>query len=187
MWHLRCGVYPHGRGGALSIRKQNSLIHGLSPRAWGSPSEVARIVTSLGVYPHGRGGARRGPSWSGRLSGLSPRAWGSHSMDMWCPCSRRSIPTGVGEPCNNPDIPYISTVYPHGRGGATPKQRDLLRKKGLSPRAWGSPRLAAGTNRQVRSIPTGVGEPYSTPRRPGMIRVYPHGRGGAQTRAHRQE
>ena len=92
---------------------------------------------SQAVHPHGRGEHRTPDSY------------------MWP--NVRFIPTGVGNTCGiKSDFSDLS-VHPHGRGEHVAK---MVRKKwlsGSSPRAWGTPALAAPRAHCTRFIPTGVG------------------------------
>ena len=173
-------VYPHGRGAAWPACQGRDTGLGLSPRAWGSPKQpiwalmsTRSIPTGVGqprhadsasgnrkVYPHGRGAASILVCPQVQADGLSPRAWGSLQHVVPPAGVIGSIPTGVGQPQPTPSQSIRATVYPHGRGAAGTKPLSMLTLTGLSPRAWGSPPFTLDTLGSMRSIPTGVGQPY---------------------------
>ena len=129
-------VHPHGRGEHAMHRVAHGLLHGSSPRAWGthSPMRWRRdddrfIPTGVGntrsgsqarrqdpVHPHGRGEHIDMPVPRPSAYGSSPRAWGTLRVECSASQQPRFIPTGVGNTGSpsprNPKTP----VHPHGRG-----------------------------------------------------------------------
>ena len=51
------------------------------------------------------------------------------------------------------------------------------RPQGLSPRVWGNPLNPQDSNSSARSIPTGMGKPFTVYSASGHSEVYPHGYG----------
>ena len=84
------------------------------------------------------------------------------------------LPIGMGEPFGLDRRSPVATVHPHGRGGAA--HVAVEKEEGRGP---GSLPARAVCRTLPGSIPTGVGEPPRSSRRPCSWRVHPHGRGGA--------
>ena len=151
-------VYPHVCGAAVKAKNISTKIRGLSPRVWGSQSPVTSwtvryrsIPTCVGqplsqsdnipetvVYPHVCGAASPISCLSGHLRGLSPRVWGSHSLSLSSTPKNRSIPTCVGQPSPAAHAAWIYRVYPHVCGAAFWPAILRYKRRGLSPRVWGS-------------------------------------------------
>ena len=134
-------VYPHVCGAAACKAAIPLSADGLSPRVWGSQS--------LGKH------------WQ-KLIGLSPRVWGSRWPAPYWQAGLGSIPTCVGQPPVLCDSLAAAEVYPHVCGAAYYLSYLSPFDIGLSPRVWGSPTAPPSTNDNTRSIPTCVGQPWST-------------------------
>ena len=196
---LNSRVYPRGCGGANLFSTGSKLAGGLSPRVRGSLRQAAHPIEVRGsipagageparanecfgrawVYPRGCGGAHR--RCCARLSpwGLSPRVRGSRRPCRSSWCRRGSIPAGAGEPATKSPPRASSRVYPRGCGGAQRSAEGVRRDVGLSPRVRGSPDCGGRQQVGQGSIPAGAGEPLGKQPKPGTIRVYPRGCGGA--------
>ena len=153
-------VHPHGRGEHVQDPGKQTLLHGSSPRAWGTltdPFAHARqlrfIPTGVGntaplfsspsvipVHPHGRGEHiwHRHPSRSN--TGSSPRAWGTLAIRYSNAVYGRFIPTGVGNTQPQCALCSIASVHPHGRGEHARQDNPFHSYDGSSPRAWGTRR-----------------------------------------------
>ena len=164
-------------------RVAHGLLHGSSPRAWGTPwrrpgpaGNARFIPTGVGntrsgsqarrqdpVHPHGRGEHIDMPVPRPSAYGSSPRAWGTLRVECSASQQPRFIPTGVGNTGSpsprNPKTP----VHPHGRG----------------EHAVGKAEAAAAH----RFIPTGVGNTRAGCACPRPPAVHPHGRGEHAGRA----
>jgi len=173
----RWAVHPHGRGEHRSSSSGSTLWSGSSPRAWGTPgipttSTAPRrfIPTGVGntdsdgsapqyaaVHPHGRGEHVNWRAGDPDESGSSPRAWGTRRTPRLWAMQSRFIPTGVGNTWMMPmSFPY-NPVHPHGRGEHCFGRTARGRRTGSSPRAWGTQCQPPQEGRQLRFIPTGVG------------------------------
>ncbi len=151
-------VHPHGRGELRGIAAPGALVHGSSPRAWGtrplsgSGRHGSRFIPTgvgnsnkqilrkyaMAVHPHGRGELNIRRHSHGSAIGSSPRAWGTPQRLQYGFWSYRFIPTGVGNSRRNPAILPNRSVHPHGRGELS-RVRAVARKScGSSPRAWGT-------------------------------------------------
>ena len=195
--HTGFSVHPHGRGEYWPFCPHTMTACGPSPRAWGIlvgrayfGTRNRSIPTGVGntrlraccarattVHPHGRG-EYEAADWTERcFDGPSPRAWGILLMIQNPLLKFRSIPTGVGNTaCGIEGIP-VRPVHPHGRGEYEYQNCPRAIAPGPSPRAWGI--LADVRNRRdcMRSIPTGVGNTFSSLPMFTLIAVHPHGRG----------
>jgi len=87
------------------------------------------------------------------------------------------IPTGVGNSSNKLIHRKLPLVHPHGCGELYFERDDPDLADGSSPRVWGTLDVAEHFNRDVRFIPTGVGNSFSFYRGPIQGAVHPHGCG----------
>ena len=151
---------------------------GSSPRVWGTPVYLVYqlqyqrfIPTGVGntvlpacrrfcrpVHPHGCGDHLVLPVRRLVRLGSSPRVWGTPGRKADYEGQRRFIPTGVG---NTPTFNLFFTilaVHPHGCGEHEFVNNDSVRKRGSSPRVWGTRghRRSDGDPRPVH--PHGCGE-----------------------------
>ena len=80
-------------------------------------------------------------------------------------------------------------VYPHVCGAASHGAVSRSKRRGLSPRVWGSPAGLAHRTMSKGSIPTCVGQPSAYVPTAGDLEVYPHvcGAAPAQRRKRREE
>ena len=158
----RSAVYPHARGELPARSAYRSRERGLSPRPWGTllgmfatanpfrfiPTPVGNSPHSLlrpchtPVYPHARGELTGLSAQSGTAHGLSPRPWGTRSAKPRPDQLLRFIPTPVGNSISDLLRSCRYTVYPHARGELSGAVAANSGGNGLSPRPWGTPRLA---------------------------------------------
>ena len=89
----------------------------------------------------------------------------------------RFIPTGVGNTFRKSGKSRQKTVHPHGRGEYVRPFPGFRAGDGSSPRAWGIPIAAVHEQRQIRFIPTGVGNTSFSISFLAAFTVHPHGRG----------
>ena len=109
-------VHPHGCGERYGELGQVKKVLGSSPRLWGTRAHtfgqpfVGRFIpTAVGnalaaklscrrssVHPHGCGERHRNAVNVGIGNGSSPRLWGTLPARGTRPCTRRFIPTAVG-------------------------------------------------------------------------------------------
>ena len=194
-----CAVYPHVCGAALAAVVAKLGQGGLSPRVWGSHTYKSGFVTkprsiptcvgqppadsvrrdSHRVYPHVCGAAAVGSLFHIKKRGLSPRVWGSHEIPVSSSIRGRSIPTCVGQPCDQTETGHPLAVYPHVCGAAANCHCYEQVSKGLSPRVWGSQIRVLFFTQPLRSIPTCVGQPSARSKKSGKKTVYPHVCGAA--------
>ena len=190
-------VHPHGCGERTGCLPGGRRGSGSSPRVWGTPLVVRQallnprfIPTGVGnacrnrarstkftVHPHGCGERFSGDATMCRISGSSPRVWGTlQRYDSSCIVCR-FIPTGVGNatPTQRPDQPR--SVHPHGCGERNRPSSFLLDTYGSSPRVWGTRVIFDFINRELRFIPTGVGNAFGFGFTLYLVPVHPHGCG----------
>ena len=174
-----------------------SSPYGPSPRAWGIRSDphildqfLRSIPTCVGntsssthvqptrtVHPHVRGEYATDPAEQQRDAGPSPRAWGIRCLPHRVFPPPRSIPTCVGNTAQAAWSSRLPAVHPHVRGEYLVEHGYDGFIGGPSPRAWGIRHQLALHERELRSIPTCVG---NTPLRPPCSipnPVHPHVRG----------
>ena len=187
------GVYPRVCGGASSVVRGVTASTGLSPRVRGSPDADHAGDVGQGSIPACAGEPRTRPAYwrssrvyprvcGGALAlaggqpadqGLSPRVRGSPGIGGFARQWTGSIPACAGEPraATRPCCPW--RVYPRVCGGAGAIHFAEIDVTGLSPRVRGSPGLPERVVVEVRSIPACAGEPWSSPRKMQVPRVYP--------------
>jgi len=129
------------------------------------------------VHPHARGEHPEAMQKTLSESGSSPRAWGTRVRRSAARLTRWFIPTRVGNTSRQRDPVRIFSVHPHARG----EHRTLMCRRctqcGSSPRAWGTQLQNGQQFRDLRFIPTRVG---NTKRRVLSLfscAVHPHARG----------
>ena len=113
---ISASVHPHARGEHGRVREPDVLLHGSSPRPWGTPQAhplaagLARFIpTPVGntvpsrkstvgatVHPHARGEHSGSPARRWPARGSSPRPWGTRSQHRQQVGRGRFIPTPVG-------------------------------------------------------------------------------------------
>ena len=194
-------VYPHVCGAASTSARRPWAGRGLSPRVWGSqkmklyhgttqrsiptcvgqPDGIAIKKCEVGVYPHVCGAATVSRLAHPLRSGLSPRVWGSLILEQVLFAATGSIPTCVGQPLGWLNTMRMPQVYPHVCGAARCKEKILWKRKGLSPRVWGSQPDYQGHGQRNRSIPTCVGQPPEQRDALCTHPVYPHVCGAASS------
>ena len=170
-------VHPHSRG-EQEERSPNLLSEsGSSPLAWGTAIVVIRvppflrfIPTRVGnryryrihnewnpVHPHSRGEQQVARLHHAAAAGSSPLAWGTGRAVGDAGGRVRFIPTRVGNRRGRRSSRPSPTVHPHSRGEQTLAPTRSLMGSGSSPLAWGTVSHALPPLRQVRFIPTRVG------------------------------
>src|SRR3989344_5293813 len=149
-------VHPHARGEHVSQNAHKQGGHGSSPRAWGTPYRANDMHTALRFIPTRVGNTQ---SWPDRspANTVHPHARGEH---MWFLT----------------EFHYIG-VHPHARGEHHAIFRQLVRRFGSSPRAWGTQTQITNHRSYRRFIPTRVGNTLSSPVVVSLISVHPHARG----------
>ena len=120
-WSRHCGsaprpVHPHARGEQIHLDEENAILHGSSPRTWGTvsarhrdghrmrfiPTHVGNRVAqanpcaSSSVHPHARGEQLYAHCVIHISRGSSPRTWGTARSPCQDGCTTRFIPTHVG-------------------------------------------------------------------------------------------
>ena len=194
---VAAAVHPHARGEHTQARPAPSAVDGSSPRPWGTRSlladdlgiprfiptpvgnttQTASLVYRHTVHPHARG-EHEAKGYTVRcMDGSSPRPWGTptrtnQGSDRW-----RFIPTPVGNTFSVHAAISVATVHPHARGEHRDVERPAAGRHGSSPRPWGTLQRCLAEFRELRFIPTPVG---NTPvRAPPYASgpVHPHARG----------
>ena len=109
------------------------------------------------VHPHACGELLLAMRSQGCGSGSSPRLWGTPLRKGQSSFFARFIPTPVGNSIEPDGSCNGLTVHPHACGEL--RQYPELRwlNSGSSPRLWGTPHIAYGISKQIRFIPTPVG------------------------------
>ena len=167
----------HARGEHLISSVRDRHHAGSSPRPWGTPirNRTASIKhrfipTPVGntghkqvrprdtpVHPHARGEHRSTAARSHLTVGSSPRPWGTPHRRVPRRARRRFIPTPVGNTSRRACGSSTTPVHPHARGEHATRCASSVTASGSSPRPWGTLQAARAVNRELRFIPTPVG------------------------------
>ncbi len=111
------------------------------------------------------------------FDGSSPRAWGTLPPAGIEAIHARFIPTRVGNTISGILQQRRKQVHPHARGEHNDRFVAMMGTCGSSPRAWGTRLNLPIYRRQIRFIPTRVGNTSSTLRQSRLSPVHPHARG----------
>ena len=150
-------VHPHGCGERTLITLNRVSPAGSSPRVWGT------VFHGVSEKCHGRfiptGVGNGSPCVPAPISlPVHPHGCGERAIFYRPKLYRlRFIPTGVGngfEKCLNS---IMRSVHPHGCGERICFKTPAFSIFGSSPRVWGTDSHHVQGSRQVRFIPTGVG------------------------------
>ena len=187
-------VHPHACGEHLHQHLQNLLLHGSSPRMWGTRSGAVTtnsgtrfIPTHVGnthsifasrhiitVHPHACGEHFLIVFCSLILYGSSPRMWGTR-FPLWIlHFCHRFIPTHVGN-TKSPIVKVIEIpVHPHACGEHVWFVCGVEFYSGSSPRMWGTPHNQHREWQTNRFIPTHVGNTGIPVTKETAAAVHPH-------------
>ena len=189
--------HPHGRGENYWHIERFRTSIGPSPRAWGKLTSPETSFVSSRTIPTGVGKTMRDTPKPGGISdhphgrgensliirlrpvkpGPSPRAWGKRFLPIQTAGYSRTIPTGVGKTTARMQLGSCAADHPHGRGENICWTIASSAVNGPSPRAWGKRLNRRARQRDIRTIPTGVGK---TDHLSNVLRLFsdhPHGRG----------
>ena len=123
------------------------------------------------VHPHVHGERRRPPFLMIWRFGSSPRTWGTPDNARMRPCSRRFIPTYMGNAAGKEAGTPLVAVHPHVHGERLSDTVSVTVTVGSSPRTWGTPPGGGGLRHEGRFIPTYMGNarhPGYRSRRPAV-------------------
>ncbi len=153
-----------------------------SPRAYIASSLRERTST---VHPHACGEHIVSSSTRTRSFGSSPRMWGTLKFQSESGCSRRFIPTHVGNTHARRRGRSRPTVHPHACGEHPDGYRLIRLEHGSSPRMWGTHHRGPLKQSMGRFIPTHVGNTAKTQARHCVPAVHPHACGEHWTSPYR--
>ena len=161
-------------------RVAHGLLHGSSPRAWGTPWRRPGPAGNARFIPTGVGNTRSG-SQARRQDPVHPHGRGEHiDMPVPRPSAYGSSPRAWGTPAHPPRETLKPRFIPTGVGNTLLAKRKQPRRTGSSPRAWGTRARDAHAHAHQRFIPTGVGNTSRRSARQIQGSVHPHGRGEHQ-------
>ncbi len=107
-------------------------------------------------------------------TGSSPRMWGTQKTRKYFLKIKRFIPTHVGNTVQIvPPLPS-RTVHPHACGEHFEGNRINIVPLGSSPRMWGTPSRDNSEHREIRFIPTHVGNTLKNASAFFSASVHPH-------------
>ena len=152
-------VHPRGRGERRAELRAKWGRNGSSPRARGTPLQLAvqqvdfRFIPAgagnaferhvfgaeIRVHPRGRGECRAGTAGAAETPGSSPRARGTPGIGLGAGWRDRFIPAGAGNAKPRACRPARTPVHPRGRGERPPFSTVGGLSGGSSPRARGTP------------------------------------------------
>jgi len=147
------------------------------PTGVGNILIVSMYAPVSSVHPHRRGEHLAASKLPGAPAGSSPQAWGTSLQFLEPFPEMRFIPTGVGNITVQPVISSGPTVHPHRRGEHKMKGVTIGGETGSSPQAWGTCHCYALLSKELRFIPTGVGNIRPTDGLHAAQAVHPHRRG----------
>ena len=150
-------VHPHACGEYLLRVRQRYPPVGPSPRVWGIRTYATIADTQKSVHPHACGEYDGVQNIICADAGPSPRVWGILCPDVGQVVRLRSIPTRVGNTLMATTLAFGMVVHPHACGEYARCKRTRHTRRGPSPRVWGIRNGRAEPKRNVRSIPTRVG------------------------------
>ena len=170
-------VHPHACGEHRGGPSQQGLLHGSSPRLWGTCGEAkyrlyhARFIpTPVGniafpstfpfpssVHPHACGEHCASAMMILMRFGSSPRLWGTCLDKRLCSSLQRFIPTPVGNIQPAKSTKPKPPVHPHACGEHVYRDKKPRLHLGSSPRLWGTSVFGLDDVFRKRFIPTPVG------------------------------
>ena len=172
------GPSPRARG-SHDPRPLHTGERGSIPACAGKPSTHFDKKPLTAVHPRVRGEAPGSRATRRNLQGPSPRARGSLLLDCYRMPHPGSIPACAGKPVCTAQRSRTSWVHPRVRGEADWRGMGTAANQGPSPRARGSPVLAASTERLPGSIPACAGKPGEEKVYRTLDKVHPRVRGEA--------
>ena len=170
-------VHPHARGERSDAVEADHVVCGSSPRPWGThvlpsltsasnrfiPTPVGNAALAVAsswvttVHPHARGERTYREPAPEDASGSSPRPWGTRRKSWRNAWQLGFIPTPVGNASRARSSRRRSAVHPHARGERRAPECGDCGARGSSPRPWGTRGLGGVDQREIRFIPTPVG------------------------------
>ncbi len=138
------------------------------------------------VHPHACGEHSSTEDELREQHGSSPRLWGTQSVGAYGELFFRFIPTPVGNTMILTQNDRTTPVHPHACGEHRMDGFEKAMGDGSSPRLWGTHLLRRWRHRNVRFIPTPVGNTCGTTIHCVLDAVHPHACGEHYTRRMRQ-
>ena len=129
------------------------------------------------VHPHTRGEQALACNSDFRSVGSSPHTWGTDTINNINTRADRFIPTHVGNRDTRTTLPENPTVHPHTRGEQDSCCQTDHQCDGSSPHTWGTGSPHSSRPRQLRFIPTHVGNSKKLAAETIALSVHPHTRG----------
>ena len=170
-------VHPRGRGEhsrRLALRKWSG---GSSPRARGTPDDMACADAEDRFIPAGAGNTRRSRRATTGCT-VHPRGRGEHFVRAGlAPFSKRFIPAGAGNTRGRTPPTQHHAVHPRGRGEHVGEPHLVAEDGGSSPRARGTLALEDVPSSSSWFIPAGAGNTWMALSRVSLASVHPRGRG----------
>ena len=179
------------------MRNPSEPLSGPSPRGWGKlfhrtikflfvrtiPTRVGKTKHCVGAvrinadHPHAGGENNTGRSGRGERCGPSPRGWGKPPRGPGAAATHRTIPTRVGKTRSGLTTKDISTDHPHAGGENALVGREVVARRGPSPRGWGKRARRAAWRCPSRTIPTRVGKTFRRTKAWPCLPDHPHAGG----------
>ena len=154
---MAISVHPHVRGEHAASGTGYGGYTRFIPTYVGNTNPYERIAEFFSVHPHVRGEHLIISVRHLKNFGSSPRTWGTLLLPLF-PCTyARFIPTYVGNTPPKMTVRKWNAVHPHVRGEHDGAITADTKYYGSSPRTWGTPYCTCCTKKEVRFIPTYVG------------------------------
>ena len=154
------GIYrfiPTCVGNMGISRRYDDSAEGFIPTCVGNISKSAKLHSGFAVHLHVCGEHLSASPPVAIITGSSPRVWGtSHALAEFVD-GLRFIPTCVGNILSNDIASLRFAVHPHVCGEHLVRDNVPIVQVGSSPRVWGTWFSPSDETREVRFIPTCVG------------------------------
>ncbi len=131
-------------------------------------------MIGISVHPHVCGEHISSGSEKLGVTGSSPRVWGTHVIFHPDPSNKRFIPTCVGNTFCSVSVSVSVSVHPHVCGEHGIGTNGMNKKRGSSPRVWGTLSTCQPEFEAIRFIPTCVGNTLARKQQRHLLSVHPH-------------
>ena len=150
-------VHPRVCGERRPGTARAHAVRGSSPRVWGTRRCGRTASAERTVHPRVCGERAMAHSRIAGLIGSSPRVWGTRGRQVRRLRRARFIPACVGNAGRRPAPSRGNPVHPRVCGERLDGGQRPQRRRGSSPRVWGTPEPVVAAYAVFRFIPACVG------------------------------
>ena len=147
-------------GKTVSPDDKVSFVRTIPTRVGKTKHCVGAVRINADHPPTRVGKTTPGRSGRGENCGPSPRGWGKPPRGPGAAATHRTIPTRVGKTRSGLTTKDISTDHPHAGGENALVGREVVARRGPSPRGGGKRARRAAWRCPSRTIPTRVGKTF---------------------------